>query len=166
MIPPRIRCSFNFPGHEPHFGRIRNFLRNRPDSTAVIVKAAPVNRTTIQLTSDDGALREFRHHQPDRIAAAFTECNGQAKLYSHERLLSVPHGENREYFFSLATTGFLTCREHRERLDASMRAAQGLTERHALVAYRLRGPTFGVSDSKSERDLRRPRHYRNRGSVR
>lgn len=156
MIPPRIRCSFNFPGHEPHHGRIRNFIRNRPACTGVIVEAAPVNRTTIRLTLDDASLREFRHHQPDRIVAAFIECNGQAKLYSLESLLGVPHGDDREYFFSLATTGFLTCREYRERLDVSMRAAQGLTERHALVAYRLRGPIFVTEDLRDEPDRQHP----------
>lgn len=157
MIPPRIRCSFHFPGHEPHHGRIRNFIRNRPACTGVIVEAALVNRTTIQLTLDDGSLSEFRHHQPDRIVASLIECSGQAKLYSHESLLGVPHGEKREYFFSLATTGFLTCREYREHLETGERARRGLTERHALVAYRLRGPIFVTGDLRSEPDRQHPR---------
>ena len=157
MIPPRIRCSFNFPGHEPHHGRIMNFLRHRPASTGLVVGATPVNRTTIRLTLDDGSAREFRHHQPDRIFGAFAECGGQADLYSNEGLLGVPHGELSKYFFSLAVTGFFTCREYRERLDASMRAAKGLTERHALVAYRLRGPIFVTEDLRDEPDRQHPR---------
>ena len=122
MIPPPIRCSFNFPGHHPHRGRVNLFLGRQVIASGEVAALEQVHRTGVRLYVVGGGEHIYRNHQPERIVAAFDERDGPALLYVTDGFLEV-RDEQSAYFFSLAREEFRTCRKHRQSIRGLHRAS-------------------------------------------
>lgn len=119
LIPEAIRCSFNFPGHTPHWGRVCNRdpeeRRGAGQRIMTIVQNGP---TSILVATQYGAVATYFNHQPDRLVAIWQLYPEAGRLYTAEGLLGVGHREriadkthDAEYMFSIAGSGFRTCQD-------------------------------------------------------
>ena len=131
LIPEAIRCSFNFPGHTPHWGRVRNQMTpSRRESGQRIMSVVQTGPTSLLVATQYGTVTAYRNHQPDRLVKIWQLYPEAGRLYTAEGLLGVGHREriadktyDAEYMFSIAGSGFRTCQD----------IARGLAEIRPLV---------------------------------
>ena len=137
LIPDAIRCSYNFPGHTPHWGRIQLLARTgvlaRTGGRGVeerIISLVQQSPTSLLVATQFGTVATYYNHEPERLVKIWKLYPEAGRLYTAEGLLGVGHREriadkthDAEYMFSIAGSGFRTCQD----------IARGLAEIRPLV---------------------------------
>ena len=119
LIPDAIRCSYNFPGHTPHWGRVRNQMTpSRRESGQRIISVVQTGPTSLLVATQYGTVTAYNNHEPDRLVKIWTLYPEAGRLYTAEGLIGVRHREDfagrphdAEYMFSVAASGFRACRD-------------------------------------------------------
>ena len=125
LIPDPIRCSYNFPGHTPHWGRVRRLrLSTTYERAERIISVVQQSATSCLVATQLGSVTALFNHQPSRLVAIWQLYPEAGRLYFSDGLIGVRHrehisGEARdaEYLFSVALSGFRTCEEITKDLD-------------------------------------------------
>lgn len=119
FIPEAIRCSYNFPGHTPHWGRVRNQMtQSRRESGQRIMSVVQNGPTSLLVATQYGTVMTYFNHQPDRLVAIWHLHPEGGRLYRAEGLIGVRHREriadknaDAEYMFSIAASGVQKCQD-------------------------------------------------------
>lgn len=119
FIPEAIRCSYNFPGHTPHWGRVRNQMTpSRRESGKKVISVVQTGFTSLLVATQYGTVVTYYNHQPERLVKIWKLYPEAGRLYKAEGLIGVRHRENiageaheAEYMFSIAASGFRACRD-------------------------------------------------------
>ena len=122
LIPDAIRCSFNFPGHTPHWGRVRNQMTpSRRESGQRIISVVQTGPTSLLVATQYGTVTAYRNHEPARLVKIWTLYPEAGRLYTAEGFIGVKHQVcisgstvDAEYLFSVTQSGYRTCLEIQE----------------------------------------------------
>ncbi len=125
LIPDPIRCSYNFPGHTPHWGRVQQRARQGGRGVGErIISVVQQSPTSLLVATPSGTVTTYCNHQPERLVAVWQLYPGAGHLYRHAGLIGVRHRErvagqchDAEYLFSVTERGFRTCLEIQEDLE-------------------------------------------------
>lgn len=117
LIPDPIRCSYNFPGHTPHWGRVQQRARQGGRGVGErIISVAQQSPTSLLVATASGIVTTYYNHQPERLVAIWQLYPEAGHLYRHAGLIGVRHKEriagevrDAEYLFSIAVSGYQTC---------------------------------------------------------
>lgn len=119
LIPDAIRCSYNFPGHTPHWGRLQLLARTGgrgvEERITSVVQQSP---TSLLVGTQYGTVVTYYNHEPERLVKIWQLYPEAGRLYTAEGLIGVRHREHiageahdAEYMFSITAGGFRTCRD-------------------------------------------------------
>ena len=125
LIPDAIRCSYNFPGHTPHWGRIQLLARTgvlaRTGGRGVeerIISLVQQSPTSLLVATQFGTVATYYNHEPERLVKIWKLYPEAGRLYTAEGLIGVRHREHiageahdAEYMFSITAGAFRTCRD-------------------------------------------------------
>ena len=128
LIPDAIRCSYNFPGHTPHWGRIQLLARTgvlaRTGGRGVeerIISLVQQSPTSLLVATQFGTVATYYNHEPERLAKIWTLYPEAGRLYTAEGFIGVKHQVcisgstvDAEYLFSVTQSGYRTCLEIQE----------------------------------------------------
>ncbi len=133
LIPDAIRCSYNFPGHTPHWGRVQHQARQGGrgvgERIISVVKQSP---TSLLVATASGTVTTYYNHQPERLVAVWQLYPEAGHLYRDVGLIGVRHQErsaddvhDAEYLFSVTTTGYRTCLEIQDNITRLSEGERG-----------------------------------------
>ena len=122
LIPEAVRCSYNFPGHTPHWGRVRNQMTpTRREAGQRIMSIVQTGPTSLLVATQYGTVTTYHNHQPERLVAIWQLYPDAGYCYCDVGLIGIRHHEriagevrDAEYLFSIAMSGIRTCFQIRE----------------------------------------------------
>ncbi len=128
LIPDAIRCSYNFPGHTPHWGRVQHQARQGGRGVGErIISVVKQNPTSLLVATASGTVTTYYNHQPERLVAIWQLYPEAGHLYRHAGLVGVRHQEriegevhDAEYLFSVTLSGFVPCADFQKTMSLSL----------------------------------------------
>lgn len=117
LIPRPIRCSYNFPGHAPHWeiadSKARKGERQIGERIISVVWQSP---ESLVVATQSGTVKSYYNHQPKRLVAIWNLYPEAGYLYQHGGLIYFRHKQLIESthprfsgVFSITEYGFVSC---------------------------------------------------------
>ena len=128
LIPDAIRCSYNFPGHTPHWGRVQHQARQGGRGVGErIISVVQQSPTSLLVATASGTVTTHYNHQPERLVAIWQLYPEAGHLYRDAGLIGVRLREriagqvnDAEYLFSVTTSGFVGCADLKKTMSLSV----------------------------------------------
>lgn len=128
LVPDAIRCSYNFPGHTPHWGRVQRHAREGGRGVGErIISVVQKSPTSLLVATASGTVTTYFNHEPGRLVAIWQLYPEAGHLYRHVGIIGVRHKEriagevhDAEYLFSVTSSGFVACADLNKTLSLSI----------------------------------------------